>query len=66
MRLKNLEGFLQNQKITIKKCFYGLYLYFCTNLYRRNRSYHDWGQHVVRMLLFFQLNDMKSDKMSDE
>ena len=55
-----------------KKCpqlcisIYGLYSYFSINLYRRNRSYHDWGQHVVRMLLFFQLNDMKSDKMSDE
>ena len=49
--------------LTIKKCFYGFYLYFWTNLYRRNRSYHDWGQHVVRMLLFFQLNDTKSDKI---
>ena len=52
-----------------KKCpqlcisIYGLYSYFSINLYRRNRSYHDWGQHVVRMLLFFQLNDMKSGKI---
>ena len=52
-----------------KKCpqlcisIYGLYSYFSINLYRRNRSYHDWGQHVVRMLLFFQLSDKKSDKI---